>query len=356
MDAGAVYSVSNDRVLHAMNPTDGGGSWPRGAPFAWFPAAMNGPAQHRPPVVQTTAGLRVFLASQDGYAYAFNAQTGALAWQSAKLGDVLQASPAGFFSTLVPGAPDLLFVGTRNATSANTLFVLDPATGGTLTSFNNGGGANAIGIITGIAVDYATNDVYFTSRSSGTGSSHTLWRIHVSTGPLTLTRVWSLGVGDVDGSPILYQGRVYVGTNTGLVKAIDPAGSGSEAWTYSGASGNGPVKGYVHPHIGLTPPRLYFSTTSNVWAIRDDGGSPTFLWSTPRTGPSTPLYVVGTDQLVVGSTNGTLYQLSAASGSQTGSLALGTGALGAPARDTTNERILVGSTGGVVHSVALPLP
>jgi hypothetical protein len=80
------------------------------------------------------------------------------------------------------------------------------------------------------------------------------------------------------------------------------------------------------------------------------------LWSRPLTSPSTPLHVIGTDQLMVGSGNGTLYQLSAAGGAVAGSLSLGASALGAPARDTLNERILVGSTAGVVHSVALPLP
>jgi outer membrane protein assembly factor BamB len=247
-------------------------------------------------------------------------------------------------------------VGTRNATSANTLYALDPVTGATATSFNNGGGATAIGIITGITVDYATANVYFTSRASGTGSSHTLWCLHASGGPpATLTKLWSLPVGDVDGSPVLHQGRVYVGTNAGTVKAIDPA-TPAEAWTYSGASGDGPVKGYVYPHFGSSPVRLYFSTTGNVWAIQDNGSSAGFQWSRLLTNPSTPLHVIGTDQLMVGSGNGTLYQLSAAGGAVAGSLSLGASALGAPARDTLNERILVGSTAGVVHSVALPLP
>jgi outer membrane protein assembly factor BamB len=352
---GGVFVVSNDRALHAVNPTAAadGGSWPRTAPFAWVPYAMNGPAQHRPPVVPLSAGPRVFLASQDGYAYAVNARTGAVVWTSTKLGDVLQANPAGLFADLVPGAPDRVFVGTRNATSANTLYALNPATGAVVSQFDNGGGASAIGIITGIAVDYAKNYVYFTSRASGTGSSHTLWCLDATGG--TLGKVWSLPVGDIDGSPVLYQGRLYVGTNAGEVKAIDPAGP-TVAWTYTCSPADGAVKGYVFPHLGSSPKRLYFATTNRVWAIQDDGGSASGLWSVPVTNPSIPLYVNGTNHLLVGSSNGTLYELSTVDGSQEGSVGLGSSALGSPARDSINDLYHVGSTAGVLHAVTLPVP
>ncbi len=361
--AGGVYALSNDRALHAMNPSATGGSWPRTAPFAWFPAAMNAPAQHRPPVVPLATGPRVFLASQDGYAYAVNADTGALVWTSntgaptftpLRLGDVLQANPAGLFSDLKPTVPNLVFVGTRNATSANTLYALDPATGATVAQFDNGGGGSAIGVITGIAVDYATNYVYFTSRASGTGSTHTLWCLNATGG--TLSWVWSDPVGDIDGSPVLYQGRIYVATNGGLVRAVDPA-TGAVAWTYSGAAADWPIKGYVFPHLGSSPPRLYFSGSSMVWAIQDDGTSASTLWSVFNvTNPSTPLHVFGTNHLLLGSTNGYLYELSTTNGAVEGSVNLGTGALGSPARDSVNGMFHVGSTAGVLHAVTLPVP
>jgi hypothetical protein len=352
---GAVFAFSNDRILHGMNPTAGGGSWPRTAPFAWTPVAMNGPAQHRPPVVSLAAGPRVFLASQDGYAYAVDAADGALVWTSDPLGDVLQASPAGFFSELKPGAPDILFVGTRNATKPNKLIALDPANGATLAEFDNGGGG-AIGIITGITVDYLTYNVYFTSRASGSGSSHTLWCVHASRtdGSPTASLDWvsSLPVGDIDGSPVLYQTRVYVGTNAGVVKAIDvtnPAAP-AEVWTYGAA--DGPIKGYVFPRFGSSPVRLYFATNTRVWAV--DYGATISAWSTPLANPSTPLYVVGTNDLLVGSGN-TLYQLNAVNGAVVGSVGLGS-TLGSPARDAVNEVFHVGSTAGVLHAVTLPLP
>jgi outer membrane protein assembly factor BamB len=359
--AGAIFAVSNDRALHAVDPAAAGGNWPRTSPFTWIPTSMNGPAQHRPPVVPLAEGPRVFLASQDGFAYAVNARSGALRWRSDKLGDVLQANPAGLFSDLRPTAPNRLFVGTRNATSANTLYALDPADGHTLGQFDNGGGANAIGVITGITVDYDTNYVYFTSRAPLAGSSDTLWCVDGT----TMTKVWSLPLGDIDGSPVLYPanlpggypgGRLYVGTNAGEVKAIN-ASTHAVVWTYTCNPLNGPVKGFVSPHFGVSPLRLYFATTARVWGIVDNGATVTQSFSsTAVPNPSTPLYVNGTTYLLVGNSNGTLYQLLTTNGSTRGTVSLGTVALGSPARDSVNGLFHVGSTAGVLHAFTLPVP
>jgi hypothetical protein len=99
--------------------------------------------------------------------------------------------------------------------------------------------------------------------------------------------------------------------------------------------------------------RLYFATTNRVWAV--DYGATSSAWSVLVTSPSTPLYVIGTNDLIVGGGNGTLYQLDTGDGHLTGSVSLGTSALGSPARDTVNELLHVGSTAGAVHAVALPL-
>ena len=359
LGTGAVYEVSNDRVLHAMNTTAAGGTWPRTAPnYSWLPLSMNAPAQHRPGIAPLAAGSRAFLASQDGYAYAVDAATGAQVWMSPKLGDVLQANPAGLFSDFKAGAPNLVFVGTRNATSANKLYGLDPATGAVVgTPFDNGGGSSAIGIITGITVDYATNYVYFTSRAAGVGSSHTLWCLNATGG--TLAKVWSLAVGDVDGSPVLYEGRIYVGTNAGQVRAVD-ATTHLVVWTYPAAPGSdGPVKGYVTPDYGATPLRLYYSTNETVWGLtlKLDGSGVDSFWSNAvPSNPSTPLLLFGTAHLLVGCGDGTLQQLDTATGAVVKSVSVGTAALGSPAMDSVNGLAHVGSTAGVLHTVTAPIP
>ncbi len=355
--AGAVYGVSNDRVLHAMNPTSSGGQWPRTAPYGWTPVVMNAPAQHRPPVVELAAGPRVFLASQDGSVYSVDAHTGASTSRS--LASMLGASPVGLFADLVPGAPDLLFVGTRVSGAANTVHALVPATLAPVSalSFTNavgqGGDGQGIGIVTGMLVDYATERVVFTSRALSGGSARTVWGLDVGGAAVSLR--WWAEVGDVDGGPTLYGSRVYAGTTAGDVVALDANATGAvtPAWTWS--SGDGPVKGSIWPHFGSS--RLYLSTTDILWALDDNGSSAGVAWSTTSIpSPSAPLWVPGTDILLVGGGDGVLYQVEVAAGAVDRALPLGSGALGSPALDVTNGLAHVGSESGVVHAVAVPLP
>jgi len=350
LTTGSVYGVSNDRLVHAMNPTASGGDWPRSTPFSWEPLGMNAPAQHRPPIIPLAVGPRAFLASQDGYAYSVNARTGDQVWRSPLLGDMLLANPVGLFSDLVPGAPNLLFVGTRVAGAANTLYALSPTDGGggaIVDSFDNEGGPS-IGIITGILVDYDTEYVYFTSRAGG--SNHTVWCLDAG-GP-SLSWQWSTAVGDVDGAPTLYDGRVYVGTNASNLVALD-ATTGAVAWTFAAA--DGAVKGYPWPRFGTS--ELAFVTTHTVWSVQDNGGSASELWRvTTIPYPSVPLALPGTSHLLVGGGDGTLYQLDFASGAETGSVSLGYAALGSPAADVVNSMVLVGSEYGVINGVVVPLP
>lgn len=353
--SGAVYAVANDRFEHAMNVTAAGGDWPRTGSYSWVPAAMNGPAQARPPVVPVTLGsvpLWVFLGSQDGTVYGIDGRTGAVVWRTAPLGEVVQAAPSGMF-TLYGGGWNLLFVGTRNALSGNRMYALNPANGTTLWSFDNGGGSNGIGIISaGATVDYASNRLYFTSRGRGGGSPDTLWCLSfTNTGA---SKVWSVNVGDSDAAPVLYGGRLYVGTNDGAVKAVDPV-SGSVIWTFS--AGDGPIKGFVIPAFTALPRKLYFTTTNRVWSITDQGASATLDWSlTTIPNPSVPLLNPATGYLYVGASNGRLYQIHTGTQAVTWvTLPRGT-YIGAPTLDTSNQMIYVGSDEGVVHAVSVPLP
>jgi outer membrane protein assembly factor BamB len=356
---GGTWAVSNDRMLHGMNPTAAGGDWPRTSPYSWTPMPMNGPAQARPPVVPTTAvpfaSKVVFLGSEDGHAYAADAETGSPLWQSSALANILLASPTGMFTDF-GGSWNLLFIGSRDATADNVMYALDPADGSVVFQFDNLGGANGIGIISSAAsVDYANNRVYFASRARPGGSSDTLWCLSFT--GANFTKLWSVPVGDIDGAPLLYGGRLYVGNNAGTVYAIDPD-TGATLWSYD-ASGDGAVKGYVVPQAQQTlPRRLYFSTTSKVWAISDNGTSASLEWSvTTVPGPSIPLAPRGGNELYAGSSNGRLYQLDAATGAVQTSLVLGDGAaaIGSPARDNSNDMVYVGSESGAVYGVELPL-
>jgi len=357
---GGTWAVSNDRMLHGMNPTTAGGDWPRTTPYAWAPMAMNGPAQARPPVVPTTAvsgaNQVIFLGSEDGHVYAVNAETGATLWQSPALGNMLLASPAGMFTDF-GGAWNLLFIGSRDATADNKMYMLNPANGAIISSFNNGGAPNGIGIISSSAtVDYASHSLYFTSRARAGGSSDTIWCLGFDNTSFWVN--WVNNVGDADGAPVVYQGRVYVGTNSGQVWAWD-ATSGALLWTYTPSTADGAVKGFVMPEFTTSLPRkLYFSTTNWVWALTDNGSSASLTWQQKTVpGPSIPLAPVHGTRLYVGSSDGNLYQLDVSTGAKQISVQLGDGTatIGSPALDVVNNMAYVGSESGAVYGVALPL-
>ncbi|MFV2072114.1 MAG: S8 family serine peptidase, partial [Thermoanaerobaculales bacterium] len=356
---GGTWAVSNDRLLHGMNPTSAGGDWPRTAPYSWAPMGMNGPAQARPPVVPTTAVAGasevIFLGSEDGHAYAADAETGTTLWQSPALGNILLASPSGMFTDF-GGSWDLLFIGSRDATADNVMFALDPADGTVNYQFNNGGGANGMGIISSAAtVDYGSNRLYFASRMRSGGSSDTLWCL--SFDGTSFSKLWSVALGDIDGAPVLYQGRVYVGNTSGTVYAVNPV-TGATYWSFA-ASGDGPVKGFVTPEASATLPRsLYFSTTTRIWSITDNGTTVSPGWNvTSVPGPSIPLAPFGVAVLYAGASDGRLYQLDAATGAVQTSVVLGDGTatIGSPAHDGINNMAYVGSESGAVYGVELPL-
>ena len=355
---GAVYGVANDRVLHSMD-TVGTGTWPSG----WSPLAMNGPAQSRPPIVPVAVGGATkvaFLGSHDQRVYAVDADSGQQLWMSPDLGAMVQAAPAGIF-TGFGGAFDLLMVGTRAAAAGNNLHALNVADGSLAWSFSNtaaqGGDDLEIGIISGTAsLDYATSRIYFTSRQRSGGSADTVWCVSFTdTGA---TRIWARALGDVDASPILIGGKLYVGTNSGAVHALDPA-TGADLWASPFDTGDGAIKGYVWPRFGTD--EILFSTTDTLWSITDNGAGAALDWSVSSIpGPSVPLMsnVGGGSYVWVGSSDGRLYQLEISGLPVITSVLLGTGTatVGSPAMDAAAEIAYVGTEDGRLYSVTLPLP
>ncbi len=283
--AGAVYTTSNTRNIDAMNLGVSGGDWPTG----WIPYAMNAPAPNRAVSNNLTSTLvggskhPVFAGSSDGRVYAVDGQTGSLLWVSPVLGDYITAPPSTMFGEIHAGAPNLIMVGANSATG-NKFYGLNITNGSILWTFTNGV-ANNIGIISGQAlVDYNTTRVYFTSRAGGSGNS--VWALNASTNPPTL--VWAAGgMGDIDADINLSGTTLYAGTTAGKVYALNT--TGTQKWTGPFLTGGGPVKGL----IWVSGSKLFFSTTSSVNTILDNGAStaPTAYW-TPQvsiSSPTTPL-------------------------------------------------------------------
>jgi uncharacterized repeat protein (TIGR01451 family) len=354
---GAVYEVSNDRAVHAVMRGPFGGSWPTG----WVPAVLGAPAQSRPPVVPTGAvsgaSRVVFLGAQDGHVYAIDADDGTELWRTAaQLGEMVQAAPAGMFTAFPGGAYDYLFVGTRSSSSANAFVTLAVPDGSIVgTPFDNGAGANSIGIVSsGASVDYATDRVYFTSRSNPAGTNETLWAFDITAAGLSYA--WSRALGNIDAAPVLRSGRIYVGTTAGKIHALNAA-NGADLWAAPFECGDGSPKGFLWPDASSFD--LYFSTNGKVWSLSDDGSSVSMNWSVASIpGPSIPLLVPWMHYLYVGSSDGRLYQFDLLTGPIPAVSAIlmgdGTGAVGSPSFDVQNLIIYVGSEGGVIYAVEAP--
>jgi outer membrane protein assembly factor BamB len=260
------------------------------------------------------------------------------------------------------GAYDYILVGTRDSAGDNRFYVLNVADGTSAHPPVDGSGVTdfgRIGIISGQAsVDYAGRRVYFTSYARGAApNDRTVWSVNLDDG----TVVWAQAYGDIAAGPTLNGDgtRLYVGTNTGEVKALDTS-DGTVAWSYP--TGDGPVKGFVFfDRFSLTND-LYFATTGTLWSIADSGGTPpTFRWSRTLDSPSTPVFLRGPNHVYVGLGDGTLHRLNSADGSDapgipvTFPLTLGDGSanVGSPTIDIVGGFLYVGTVGGVVYAVEL---
>lgn len=342
------YAVSNDRMLYAMAPDLDGGTWPTG----WTPFAMNGAVQGRPVVLQlgsfdvNGAHTVAFVGSQDGHVYAIDAATGAELWDT-DLGAPVQAAPS-IVLTEQGGHYDLVMVGTRNAAGTSRFYALKPQTGAIAWMFDNSPGL-PIGIISSKAqIDFANNLVYFTSRHHPGGSEATVWCLSFT--DTSFTKVWAEGSGipDVDSSPILRNGKLYVGDNQGNVRVFDPLNAVASQVIYTTPSGL-PIKGYVVWREGV----LYFSSGDLVYAIEDDG---TPFWPSPVSVSNASPVLVWAGRVYVGGNDSMLHSIDTLTG-VSNSIQLGNPAVpkvvGFPTADTVSSHVIVGTDQGIIYLVEL---
>jgi uncharacterized delta-60 repeat protein len=353
------YTVSNDGLVHAIRGglvASGGGSWPSG----WKPFQIGSPAQDRPPVPPLPPSARptVLLGSQDGHAYAIDALTGALVWKSAKLGTTIQASPGAVLSAYGGGA-DLVFVATRNSGEPNRLYALNPTDGTVVWYFDNGGPATGIGMIVSAPyVDYTARRLYYTSARGTSGN--TTWCLnYMSTPP---TSCWGtfgvarVGGGDVEASPILFQGSLYVSeTSLGDLYAVNPL-NGSDSTVFNLLDGG--AKGFVFPQFGTT--NLFASTSTRTMSVNGSAvGVLNWAGSCVAT-PSTPTAAPGNAWVFVGSSQGKLFQFSPSGGTgcpSPPSACIGdcvSTIVGAPAYDVLRMMLYAGTDEGKVYGVRPP--
>lgn len=352
-----VYSVANDGIVHAIRGgfvAGGGGSWPPG----FRPFRIWSSAQGRPPIVPLPPASKpaVMIGAQNGHVYALDALSGALMWKSPKLGMTLQAAPAVVLSAWGGGA-DLVFVGTREPGQPNRFVALNADDGTVAWVFDNGGGINGIGMIVGNAtVDYTARRVYFTSALLN-ASSKTTWCLDYTVTPPANcwatpgVRPGGAGGGDIEASPILYQGSLLVSdTLSGNLYAVNPLDGFDVIFSPLGIGG---AKGFVFPQFGT--PNVFASTSTETMSVSVGGQNWTVFCVNP---PTTPIAVPGTDWVFVGSNEGKLFQHSAsAGGCPSPSACVGNCAstiVGAPAYDVLKTLLYVGTDDGFVHAVRPP--
>jgi hypothetical protein len=315
----------------------------------------------------------VFLGAQDGRVYAVDASVGGNAatppWASpAVLGGVVQAAPAGIF-TAFTGAYDYLLAGTRDAGADNALVALDPADGSEEGRYQPAADPDRMGIVSGAgSVDYATKRAYFTSRQHSAGSTKTLWCLQLDESPNPgLSLLWARDdLGDIDSSPVLRGGRVYVGSATdgGTVYSIDAAAGNVDSLSRRFNHADGQVKGFIFPDRTSPGGEIYFATDNRVWVVQDDGSNltPKYAGGVSLGGGATPsavLHVPGSNRLYAGGSDGRLYEIDVsgpAPAVKSEPLGDGTAVVGAPSYDRDNSLIHVGTAAGIFYAVAVPLP
>jgi outer membrane protein assembly factor BamB len=157
---------------------------------------------------------------------------------------------------------------------------------------------------------------------------------------------WRRTIGPSETSPIVVDGRVYVGDWRGRVYALD-ADSGRTLWTYTTG---GAVKGGVAVQgdrifVGSYDGHVYAldaRTGREVWRADADSrlfGSATF-YSTPA---------AAYDRIYIGGTDGKVYSFGALSGERRWSQSTGGYVYGSPA--VWNRRVYVGSYDGSFYAL-----
>lgn len=168
----------------------------------------------------------------------------------------------------------------------------------------------------------------------------TVTALHEFSGALA----WRATVGgQLEGSPALVGGAVYVGSDNGTVTALD-ASTGSTLWSdHLGSAVQGAAA--IDPTAGLV---IVGDSQGTVRALHVTDG--TTAWQTSIPGPVTAATVIGQGRVYVGSLNGTLYALNEQTGASEWTYTAG-GPISASVADVAGQ-LVVGSGDGVIHYLA----
>jgi outer membrane protein assembly factor BamB len=245
-------------------------------------------------------------------------------------------------------------------------------------------GSDEVGQISAMPMlDSLNNRLFFTSTKLLSGP--TLWALDANDAPAGSRRLWSRDVGDSDSSLSFATTALtglYVGTNAGRIYKLTSS-SGLTCWgsTSDGCGGaatgdeqffcadsavdarattcaNGAaiLKGlsvvFGGPHDGHA---IFTTADGNVRMIDRNGVQ---RWRTHIAGASAPLALrfVGSGVVYVGGNDGSVHELSMATGAQTAARSVGGGEVvaGDPSYDTVTRRLYVTTSQGNLYAFNAP--
>jgi eukaryotic-like serine/threonine-protein kinase len=186
--------------------------------------------------------------------------------------------------------------------------------------------------------DSARNGVY----ASGTKDALAGWEWRVQTG------------GDVNSSPTIVRGVVYVGSGDGLLYALDVR-SGATRWTFDAGSpvASSPAVADGRVFVGARN-GAYFAvdaaTGKRVWTFRTGADLP-LAWGHESGDHFTSSPVVAGGRVIFGGGDGVLYTLDAATGKELRRARTGGRIRSSPA--VSGDRVVVGSFDGYVWCYSL---
>ena len=308
------------------------------------------------------AGLHMlFIASTDGYLYALEQETGAIAWHVRLDNRLTDATPAlegqvlfvaahstalealdantgKVYWTVETGqkiqAPPLV-VGSRVLVATLlSLWVLDTASGRVLWTFHHG--AVAWPTIGSPAV--SGNVVYI-----GLGTGTRLWALDLDNGHVA----WSYDTGDrITSEPLVEGNRVYIATWHGSIIALDRS-NGQKRWSYllNTAQSWNLVDG-VGGSMALARGRLYVGDYRGV-LLCIDAQHGRLIWRFATGAQILAMPVVTDDRVYIGSGDGYFYALDTRTGRPAWRYA--TGEIRASA-SLAGGHLFIGSLSGVVYA------
>ncbi|HET9250682.1 MAG TPA: putative Ig domain-containing protein [Candidatus Eisenbacteria bacterium] len=286
------------------------------------------------PITLSAGGEVLFIATSDGTLHKVNVATGTTSGAPVDLrrpgcpADRITATPAvqlysfsnAGYQAQMQANDDLVFVVTRygcGTTTENRVYALHASDLSTAWTFN-ATGSEAMGAgREGCTVDYERNRIYCGTEQTAAQSS--LWALESMTG----TEAWSANAGSIQNRPILHGSKLYVTTANGFLRALDPASSGAELWSLNLTNGGGgfvtsPVIATMEESPGNQVTSLYCG--DNTGALRrvnlPASGTGVLQWKTRVTHgvTSAPAVASAARRVYVGVSDGTVRELSAATG------------------------------------------